>query len=78
MAAKKKPTLTAHKKPRANTDQLLKESLVAALRRDAANEQKQTQILDVLCTEVQTIRALLERETGKFNLPAVKHKKGSR
>lgn len=54
------------------TDKLLKESLVAALQRDAANELKQTQMLRLLLDEVHTLRLVLEHEVSKYNLPAVK------
>lgn len=68
MATKKKKRPTR----RANTDKVLKESLVAALRRDASNEQHQTRLLGNLLGEVSLLRALLEHEVSKYNLPATK------
>ncbi len=76
MATKKK------KRPRrADTDKLLKESLVAALRRDASNEVKQTELLKSILVELKTssdelssIRILLEREATNRDLPALKKK----
>lgn len=59
-------------KRRANTDALLKESLVAALRRDASNEQHQTRLLGDILGELSLIRAMLEHEAKNYNLPASK------
>lgn len=71
MATKKKRPRVA----RAKSDAMLKDALVSALQRDAANELKQTQMLRLLLDEVHTLRLVLEHEVSKYNLPAVKAKR---
>jgi hypothetical protein len=74
MAPKKKRTA----KRRSSTDALLKESLVAALRRDATNEQWQTNLLGKILGELSLIRAVLEHEASKYNLPASRARRKGR
>ena len=74
------PRATGKKKrARAGTDQALQDSLITALRRDAAAEAITVVALKELLLEVQKIRAVLEQtatvmqaELLKYNLPAVK------